>query len=512
MRMTKTKLLSSALAALLVMSLTVQAANAAGADSGKPLVVVQGVDAETLDPAMAVTIANMNYSYNLYDTLVNRNSKLELIPGLAEEWRALDNLTWEFKLRKGVKFHNGEDFKADVVIFSWKRIYAEGSKSPQKGWFSSIQDVQALDDYTVRIKTGEPDPMMPARMTMLFMVPPKYVQEIGNTQFNLKPIGTGPFKFSKWVKNDRVEFEANTAYWNGAPGISNVIMKVMPETQAKVSALRAGEADIIVNVPPDQIPVIKSSAGCTLKDTPSTRVLWVQFVVNRESSPFKNKKVRQALSYGVNVPEIIEYVVQGYGNQIATILSPLIFGYDASITPYEYNPEKAKQLLAEAGYPNGLTVKFDSPNGRYTLDREVAQALSGQLAKIGVKANLQLQEWATYATMFSSHKIADMWLLGWSLPMLDPDAWMWPLFHSGDPLANWGNAEFDRVIEAARIEMDPAKRAELYSTAQKILKEEAPMIFLYQLKDLYGVSKRIDWNPRPDEFIRFNEVKWATGG
>ena len=513
MRRTRTKLFCLALAALLAVSLTYPSAKAAGpaADTGKPLVVVQGVDAETLDPAMSVTITNMNYSYNLYDPLVNRNSKLELMPGLAEEWKALDNNTWEFKLRKGVKFHNGEDFKADVVIFSWKRIYAEGSKSPQKGWFSSIKEIQAVDDYTIRIKTTDPDPIMPARMTMLFMVPPKYVQEVGGTQFNLKPVGTGPFKFSKWTKNDSVVFEANADYWQGPPVVSKVIFKVMPETQARVSALRAGEADIIVNVPPDQIPAVQATTGCTLKSTPSSRVLWVQLVGNRDTSPFKDKKVRQAVSYGVNVPEIIEYIVQGYGNQISTILSPLIFGYDASIPPYEYNPEKAKQLLAEAGYPNGFSVKFDSPNGRYTLDREVAQAIAGQLAKIGVKVDLRLQEWATYSTMFSNHKIADMWMLGWSLPMLDPDAWMWPLFHSGEPLSNWDNAEFNQVVEAARKEMDPAKRAELYGKAQKILKEEAPMIFLYQLKDLYGASSRIDWNPRPDESIRFYEVKWAAG-
>lgn len=475
----------------------------------KTLIAVQGVDAETLDPAMSVTITNMNYSYNLYDPLVNRNNKLELIPGLAKEWKVIDDHTWEFKLREGVKFHNGEPFDANAVVFSWKRIFAEGSKSPQKGWFNTIKDIEVVDNYTIRIKTVDPDPILTARLTMLFIVPPKYVQEVGNEKFNLNPVGTGPFKFVKWVKNDRVEYEANESYWAGAPDVKKVTMRVMPETQARVSALRAKEADVIVNVPPDQIPAIQSTEGCALKSTPSSRVLWVQLVSNRETSPFKDKKVRQAVSYAVNVPEIIQHVIQGYGVQIATILSPLIFGFDQSIKPYEYNPEKAKQLLAEAGYPNGFEVKFDSPNGRYTLDREVAQALAGQLAKVGIKANLQLQEWGTYSTMFSNHKIDDMWMLGWSLPMLDPDAWMWPLFHTDDPLANWSNKEYDATIEAARKEMDVEKRKALYSKAQNILKEEAPAVFLYQLKDLYGVNKRVNWEPRPDESIRFYEMKWA---
>lgn len=509
------RVVSLVLSVLLLMTLAVgcggsnTAANTENA-ADKTLIAVQGVDAETLDPAMSVTITNMNYSYNLYDPLVNRNSKLEIIPGLAEEWKTIDELTWEFKLRQGVTFHNGEPFNAATVAFSWKRIYAEGSKSPQKGWFNTIKDIEVVDDYTVRIKTTAPDPIIPARLTMLFMVPPNYLKEVGNEKFNLNPVGTGPYKFVKWAKNDRVEFAANEEYWAGAPDVKKVIMKVMPETQARVSALRANEANVIVNVPPDQIPAIEATEGCGLKSTPSSRVLWIQLVSTRESSPFIDKRVRQAMSYAVNVPEIIEHVVQGYGVQIATILSPLIFGYDDSIKPYEYNPEKAKQLLAEAGYPDGFEVKFDSPNGRYTLDREVAQAVAGQLAKVGIKANLQLQEWGTYSTMFTNHKIDDMWMLGWSLPMLDPDAWMWTLLHTDEPLANWSNKEYDAIIEKARVEMNEEKRKDLYRQGQEILKEEAPMIFLYQLKDLYGVSKNVNWEPRPDESIRFYEMKWAN--
>ena len=483
-------------------------ASAPGSDS-TTLIVAQSVDAASLDPIQSTSIPNMNFSNNIYNGLTERNSNLEIVPSLATEWKALDDTTWEFILRKGVTFHNGEAFNADAVVYSWKRIFAEGSKSPQQSWFDTISDIEVIDDSTIHIKTSSPDPVLPARMTMLFIVPPKYVQQVGDEKFGLEPVGTGPYKVVEWVKNDHVAFEANKDYWNGEPEFKKVVFRVIPEAQSRVYALLAGEADVISGVTPDQVASIESNKGTSVGKIPSTRVMWAQFVCDKDGSPFKDKRVRQAINYAVNVDEIIKYVMQGNAQRTATVLSPYIFGYDESVKPYEYNPEKAKQLLTEAGYDAShvLEVTFDSPNGRYVLDKEVTQAIASQLSEVGIKVNLNLLEWGTYSSMFNTHKTNNMWYLGWSLPAMDPDSWLYPLLHTGESLANWGNPEYDAIVEAARREMDTNKRAALYSQAQTMLKDEAPMLFLFQLIDLYGISDRVSWTPRADESLRFSEMK-----
>ena len=217
----------------------------------RDVTVAQGIDAEFLDVQMTNNIVTLIINTSIYDTLLTRDKQLQLVPSLALSYKLVSEKIWEVKLRQGVKFHNGEPFDANAVKFSFERINRPDFKSPQKGWFATIEAVEIVDPYTVRFHNKMPDPAMPARMTLMYQLAPKYVAQVGDAQANLKPVGTGPFKFVEWVKNDKIVVEANDAHWTGKPAVRRATWRPIPELGARIAALQTGQADLIVNVPPD---------------------------------------------------------------------------------------------------------------------------------------------------------------------------------------------------------------------------------------------------------------------
>ena len=243
----------------LAIVLVLLAAAQAWAAGERDITIAQGIDAEFLDVQMTNNIVTLIINGSIYDTLLTRDKSLAIQPRLATSYKLVGDRMWEVKLRRGVKFHNGEPFDAEAVKFSVERIQRPDFKSPQKGWFSTIERVEIVDPATVRFHTKVPDPAMPARMTLMYQMAPKYVAQVGDAQANLKPVGTGPFKFVEWQKNERIVVEANDAHWTGKPAVRRATWRPIPELGARIAALQTGQADLIVNVPPDQLPMLAAT-------------------------------------------------------------------------------------------------------------------------------------------------------------------------------------------------------------------------------------------------------------
>src|SRR5262245_22424238 len=492
----------------LVMMLALLGTSAAAWAAGeRDVTIAQGIDAEFLDVQMTNNIVTLIINGAIYDTLLTRDKQLQIVPHLATSYKLVSDKVWEVKLRQGVKFHNGEPFDATAVKFSAERIQRPDFKSPQKGWFSTLDRVEVVAPSTVRFHTKVPDPARPARTTLMYQMAPKYVAQVGDAQANLKPVGTGPFKFVEWQKNERIVVEANDAHWTGKPAVRRATWRPIPELGARIAALQTGQADLIVNVPPDQVSMLQASKNIRIEKVPSCRI--ISFTIAQiKGGPLADKRVRQALNHAVDMQAILDAVLLGNGKRLNSWMPPNVWGYDPAIPVYEYNPQKAKELLAAAGQSN-LTLTLQAPNGRWAMDKDIAQAVAGQLTETGIKTTVKIiGEWGAYVRTILDHKTEDIAMSGWCLPSLEPDNWVTPNLHTGEPVSQYSNPEVDKLMEQARSEMNTEKRKQLYSQLLRVIRDEAPYIFGYQQMDIYGVNNRIKWTPRGDETIRLTEISF----
>lgn len=470
------------------------------------ITIARPFDIQGLDPGFLVETAQV--VDNIFDTLVKRDENMELIPGLATSWTTIDELTWEFKLREGVQFTNGEEFNADAVKYSLDRVLNPDNQAPTASYVSTISEVKVIDTYTVHVITKNPDPLIPIRFNRYptEVVPPKYVEEVGQEQFSQNPIGTGPYKFVEWNRGSSVVLEANEDYWNGSPSVKKVSFRSIPEASTRVAALLNGEVDIITAVSPEDRARIDDSDRARLSEVVRAgNTVYVGLRTDQE--PFNNKLVRQAMNHAIDVKVIVEQVLQGAAVETDSLIGPKDFGYAGEYDQYEYNPEKAKELLAEAGYPNGFSATFDTVNW-YIKNVDVAQVIAQQLQAVGIDVEVNNVESTVYRTKVPSGEQAEMYILGWSSTnTLDADAAIYSVLHSGDPYSTYNNPEVDAMLDEARGTTDGTRRAELYKQIQEQVLEDAPRIFLYQENQYYGVSQNLDWEGRTDTAIPVFTIK-----
>lgn len=472
------------------------------------VVVAQGVYPVTFDPHRDVTVPTINVNANIYDALLARDADLKIVPALAESQNRISDTVLELKLRKNVKFHNGDTFSAKDVKFSLDRVLNKEERSPQRGWINTISSVDVVDDYTVRITTSVPDPVLPARLTLIDIVSKNYFDKVGAEGIAANPIGTGAYKIGKWVRGDFLDLDANEDYWGGAPQVKKAQFRAIPDVAARIAALQAKNVDIITNLPPDYIAVIKKTSDLEVATVPSARVLFFG-LVNTVPGPLQDQRVRQAINHAVNVDEIVKSLLLGNGIRAGDVNGHILrlLGVDFKSKLYDYNPAKAKQLLAEAGFPNGFSIDMDTPNGRYLMDRDIAQVVAAQLAEVGIKVNVKVYEWGNYAQMFTTHKVSPMYMLGWALPSMDPDQWATPQFGAGEPVSNFDDKEIQDLVVQARQEMNPEKRNQLYEKLNNMVHDKAAWLFLHQQIDLYGINAKLNWKPRSDESLRLADIK-----
>jgi len=467
--------------------------------------VVQTAEPTSLDPISNTLSVTQNLlEGNVFEALVMRKDNMVLAPGLATAWRSVSPTTWEFDLRHGVKFQNGEAFDATSVVFTFQTILDPKNNNPFRPFLDVIASVTKVDDYTVRIETKQPYAPLVASLYPIMMLPPKAYQDMGSDAFGQHPIGTGPYDVTEWVKDDHITLRANPGYWNGAPAIPVVVFKAIPDDSTRVAALETGNADIIASAPFQEINNIQRRGDRALTTT-NTRVYMIG--MNTFKAPLNDVRVRQALNYAVDKQSLLRAFWDGQGQVLGSAVSPSSFGYTSSVKPYPYNPQKAKELLAEAGYPQGLAVSFDGLSGRYNNDKQIEEAIVGQLGQVGVRTQLNVMDFGTYWTNYwLTAKLNGLWFLGNGDPLFDSDYLLTGMLYSKGRGWYYSSPKTDALIERARTTMDVAARQKVYAELMQDLHDEAPWIFLFVGKDVYGVSSRIAWQPRPDGLFMMSEA------
>jgi len=465
---------------------------------GGTLTFATGADPDSLDPQNTQSNPGEQVNRMMHENLVRFSAKMQLEPALAESWVASkDGLAWTFKLRKGVKFHDGTSFDAKAVKYFFDRVLGDEKPFKASLYTPVVQGAEVIDDSTVRVILKQPFGAFLFIMAHSAgaIVSPAAHQKWGK-DLALHPVGTGPFKFVEWMKGDHVTMERNDGYWGGAPNLDRVVVKTVREDQARVLMLESGDADLIVNIPTEEIPRLRKDARFTIESSPTARALFI--AINVKKKPFDDVRVRQALNYAVNRDAIVKELFQNNAQVVASHVSPLQNGY-AQLAGYPYDPKKSKELLAQAGQP-ALKVKLWSPKGRFVKDYELAQAVQQDLAAVGVEATLSTMEWGAYlaATKTPAEQTPrELFLLGWS-PSTGEARWgTFPILHSSQLAPKGDNRGFfvsrglDEAIDKATLATTDQARLGALREAQQIAIKEAPYIFLISPNMIVGTSKKV---------------------
>jgi peptide/nickel transport system substrate-binding protein len=484
------------------------------------VVVAFGSNIPTLDPHMHSARLAHIADYHLYDTLLYRSPKGQYKPEpcLATSVKSLNPTTWELKLRQGVKFHNGEPFTAEAVKFTLERIIDPATKSVSRGNFSWIKEVKIVDDYTVQILTAKPFPAAPEFLTLAYIMPPKYYQQVGPEEFSRKPVGTGPYRYVEWKKAEHLIVEANKDYWKGSPKgmpqIKTIVFRTIPETTTQIAELLSGGVDIIRNVPPDQISVVKDSPNARISATKILRVnsLLLDSAGRASNTPLTNQKVREAIAHAINVDEMLSQILGGYAERSAAGVNPLHFGFDPSVKPYPYDPERAKKLLAEAGYPNGFEITLNTYSGTITSMDQMADAITGYLGKVGIKVKRRhIEDVGTWTKSGQEGKMEGIQYYSWgSNSIFDADAILYALTYSKEALSYTKDPALDALLDEGRTQIDPKKRQEAYAKAQKLLHDKAYWIPINVQYTIEGVNKQLNYEAGSDEMMRVYGASWKN--
>lgn len=474
--------------------------------------MARGEEPLTLDPDMADVRGELIVSFHMFDRLVTRDREtMKIAPQLATGWKIVNNTNWQFKLRRGVKFHDGTEFDAEDVKFTMDRIMDEKVASPQRASFKGLKETVVIDKRTVELRFDKFFPILTSQLYLAgYPVSKESCQGKSLEWISQHPIGTGIYKFVEWVRGDRIVMEANENYWGKTKAPSKyLIWKWIPEVATKIAALKTGEIDVANNIPPEDIPALEKDPNTKVSFSPTMRIIFVYLRTDRDN-PLKNKKVRQALNYAVNKEEICKHIAMGYETPLhGQPLTEAHTGFNPNIKAYPYDPEKAKKLLKEAGYPNGFKVIFGCPIGRYLKDQEEGAAVAGYLREIGIDVDFQPEKWTIYWPKVKKKDPPwDMMLYGWGgYSTFDPEGTIPYLIETGpSPFVHYKNKEVDALAKQGREEADVKKRSKIYHRMMEILHDDPPMIYLVRHADMHGYRSRINFRARPDELMSARDI------
>jgi len=498
---------------LLLLPLLLAIVPAGDAQPKDTLTVALVSHAPTLDPHMHFERVGILVNINMFDSLLHRNTKLQYEPSLATSWKALNDTTWEFKLRKGVKFHNGDPLTAEDVKFSFERVTEPGKekkKSPQYGNIRAIKDVRIVDPETIHVVTDKPFPLLLERLVFFPIVPKKHIEKVGDEAFGTTAaVGTGPWKLVEWKRDQYIRLESFDGHWRGKPAFKHLVIRAVPEVATQIAEMKTGGVDLIRNVSADLIPELKSHPQTYVSSTPILRVHYVE--LDMRQPPFDKKLARQAANLAIDKQAIIQKLMGGLGQQTATVVQPLAFGHDSEVTPFAYDPKKAKELLAQAGFPNGVDITAHSA---FVEFRPVFEAVAQMLTDVGLRTNARMWDPGPAWNKFfqTEGKATNAAYGSWgNYSVFDADAVLHPLFHT-EP-GGWIGKHYtrveglDKLIDEARSTVDQPRRKRTYSQIQKLIREEAPAIFLFTQYDTLAISKKVEYAARGDEWLWLFDAK-----
>jgi peptide/nickel transport system substrate-binding protein len=458
----------------------------------------------TLDPANHYSISATSVLRHVFDPLVDVTNDSKFVPALAESWRAVNNLTWRFNLRKNVTFHDGTPFNADSVVFTLKRV-RDNTKLIKSFVYQDIESVDKDGDYGVVVTSKRPFGSLPSHLTMLGMLPPS----VGKNEetFFQKPIGTGPFRFTSWTHGDHIGLAASPSYWKPAvPRVEKVTFRFIPELSTRAAALRAGEIHVIDRVTPDLVETLKGSRGVKVFDVPAVEAQRWIFQLAKE--PVKDQRLRQAISLAIDRNAIIKDLLLGYGRPVDSPVPPGLVGH-VSLPAKPYDPEKARQILKQAGYAN-VSIDFVLMKDLYPKQLEIAQAVAAMLGEVGIKVTIKNLEIAT-AREYRTAGTYDMFFSGWAHMPHDPDWYFgqWFTKAGSEKLTRYNNPRVEQLIAEGRVP-DPKVRQAKYEELERILWDEEPEIWPYYSVAIYGISDRLrNFEPRRDYYVLLSDVAIA---
>ncbi len=491
---------------------------------------------ESIDPHFTATGTHAEALKHVFDTLTWSGDKLQIEPRLALSWKTLEPTVWEFKLRPGVKFHDGSDFTAEDVKFSIERIPVVAGPNPTTIYVRRVKEVKIVDPLTVHIVTDGPAPNLPNDFIRLFIVSHKaaagLTKDNANEAFNSgkAAVGTGPYKFVSWTPKDQMILDRFDGYWGEKEPWAKVVRKELPNDAARVAQLKAGQVDLIVRVPASDVPTLKRDAKLTVSTIESVYLFNMELDMRDKSpqisakdgsalpkNPLQDAKVREAIDLAIDRPALAEIAMEGLGTPANQLVTPTIAGFNKSLPALKPDIARAKKLLEEAGYPNGFKVTFSFTNDRLPGDRQVGTSIAQMLARIGIEVNANAQPGAVF---FPARLRGDfsMSMSGWGTLTGEANYTLSSVVHSNDPAKKLGafnvlgykNAEVDKLIEDAAVEMDEAKRNQMLADAAAIVAKDRPRLPIAAVGSASAMQKaKVTISPRVDEDTLAMDIKPA---
>ncbi len=467
------------------------------------LMILSSIGLDSLNPYAHSSGPQYGIWEHMIEPLIEINyARKDYYGVLAESWKFQGN-TWTFRLKKGVRFHDGTPFTAQDVVHSVNRMRND-KRSLQKSNFDDLTEIRAADEYTVVFTTAAPNAVFLDRLQNRFMISKAAAEKYGD-EVDQHAIGTGPYRFVSWARDGNLVMTRNDDYWGRKADIKEIVLKKVGEDAARVAALLAGQGDVINNVPVEELGRLDQNPRVRTEKVEGLRMYFLAMNVNHK--PFDNKLVRQAFNYAVDPTAVIKHVYEGNGYVMNGPLGANVIGYDPQTKRYPLDPKKAKELLAKAGFANGLEVKLYFSPDRYPKAREVCQVVADQLAKAGVKTELISQEFAIFwgADGVNGGKIPFYYV---GRPAIDADTVFDQYYRSGrTKRVGFQNSEVDRLIDEEQKAGDPKKRIAMLQQIGQILMQEAALVPLYTLAEIYGVARNVIWKAHPEEKVLAFDMK-----
>ncbi|HEX5504521.1 MAG TPA: ABC transporter substrate-binding protein [Thermomicrobiales bacterium] len=498
------------------------ATTAAGGAGGKDTVVLSlSSDITSLDPHANVLRDGIKVFYHLFDNLGVRDYASNRVgQHLATEWKNTGDTTWDMTLRDDVKFVNGDKFTANTVKFNIERVINPATKSPQAGNWQAIDHIEVHDETHLTWVTKKPYPVFVERLQNLQFLAENVVKEKGDAWVAENCIGTGPYKLIKYDRGQQIAMERNDGYWGPKPAFKYGTFRIIPDISTQIAELLAGNVDIVPAFPLDQIDALEKSGRGKSFVQPILRTMFRGMDARGRSgaNPFQDKAVRLAVNLACNVKGYANTLEKG-GDFTPGCVSPLAFGFDKTVPMYDYDQAKAKQTLTDAGYKpdqdgvmakDGKRLEFKLLTGPTTVPNnlQIQQAIVQDLQAVGIKAEIQnVGDSTAFVSTVTSNK-TQFYQFDWGYySVFDADGILWDMFHSDSPYAYFSTPELDKLLEDGRGTLDQQKRLEAYSKAQHLLHDEAAVLFMFAVHSIWGVSSKVDWQPRSDEIDRLFEAK-----
>jgi peptide/nickel transport system substrate-binding protein len=520
--------LTIAIAAVSLMSV-------ASPSQGQELKIAVAADVTSIDPHFFNLFPNNNIAEHIFDKLVQMDPDSKMIPGIAVSWKTLDDKTWEFKLRKGVKFHDGSELTAEDVVYSIDRVpNVPNSPGPFTAYTKAIIAKEIVDPYTVRFKYAAPYPLAPNDLSTIYIVSKKVATGASTEDFNSgkAAVGSGRYKLVRYVSGDRVELVRNDNYWGDKSPWQKVTFKIIKNEPARVAALLSSDVDAIEQPPIADLPRLKADPKFTVTSKISHRVIYFNFDHLKRSSPFISAKdgkpldknpltdlrVRHAISKAINRQAIADRVMEGQAIPAGQLVSEKLFGHVPGLKADPYDPEGAKKLLAEAGYPDGFNLTIHGPSGRYVNDEKIVQAVAQMLTRVGINSKVETAPMGPYSARASKQEFS-FHMVGWGASTGEASSPLRSLLATFDRdkglgAVNWGrysNPKVDYVIEQALRQVNDDNRSQMLQQATRMAMDDLGIMPIHFQYTIWGTRKGVQYVPRTDEYTLAFQFKQAGG-